>query len=49
MNLRKVRLELEAHEVQQLLAIDLDDDRDRALQFIRKTLVKRIEKALQRH
>ena len=49
MHLRKVRLELEAHEVQQLLAIDLDDDRAGALEFVRKILVKRIEKALQRH
>jgi len=49
MNLRKVRLELEAHEIQQLLTIDLNDDREKALQFIRKTLIKRIGKALRRH
>ena len=49
MNLKKVRLELAAHEVQQLLAIDLDNDDQKALAFIKKTIIKRIEKALQPH
>ncbi len=48
MNLKKIRIELEAAEVQQLIAIALDDDRQQALAFIKHKLVKRIEKALQR-
>jgi len=51
MNLKKVHieLELEADEVQHLLAIGLDDDRDAALAFVKQTLIKKVEKALTPH
>jgi hypothetical protein len=49
MNLKKVILELSISEVQQILAIDLDRDAEKALVFIRKTLAKQVKKVLQPH
>jgi hypothetical protein len=49
MNLRKVQLELDVSEVQQILAIALDEDKEKALEYIKTRLVKQIEKSLQPH
>lgn len=49
MNLKKVRIELYQDEIQQIMAAALDDNKDVALAFVKKTLPKRIEKALQPH
>jgi hypothetical protein len=49
MNLRKVNLQLSETEVQELLAIDMDDDAQRALAFIKEHLAKAVKKCLQPH
>ena len=49
MNLRKVQIELDVSDVQQVLAIALDEDKDKALEYIKARLVKQIEKVLQSH
>ena len=49
MNLRKVQIELDVSDVQQVLAIALDEDREKALEYIKGSLVKQIEKVLQPH
>ena len=49
MNLKKVQIELDVSDVQSVLAIALDEDKDRALEYIKKNLVKKIEKVLQPH
>ncbi|MCG6972069.1 MAG: hypothetical protein LJE66_02870 [Desulfobacterales bacterium] len=49
MNLKKVQIELDVSDVQRVLAIALDEDKDRALEYIKKNLVKKIEKVLQPH
>ena len=49
MNLKKVLLELSVQDVQEILAIDLDGDSQRALAFIRERLAKHVKKALQPH
>lgn len=49
MNLRKVQIELDISDVQQVLAIALDEDKDKALEYIKAHLVKQIEKSLQPH
>ena len=49
MNLRKVNVELSETEVQELLAIDMDDDAQRALAFIKEHLAKEVKKSLQPH
>jgi len=49
MNLRKVQLELDVSEIQQILAIALDEDKEKALEYIKTRLVKQIEKSLQPH
>ena len=49
MNLKKVQLELDISDVQQVLAIALDEDKDKALEYIKARLVKQIEKVLQPH
>ena len=47
MNLKKIRIELDITEIQVLLGIALDDDSEQALTFIKRKLVKRLERALQ--
>ena len=49
MNLKKVQVELDISDVQQVLAIALDEDKDKALAYIKGNLVKQIEKTLQPH
>ena len=49
MNLKKVNVELSESEVQELLAIDMDDDAERALTFIKEHLAKQVKKCLQPH
>jgi hypothetical protein len=49
MNLRKVQIELDISDVQQVLAIALDEDKDKALEYIIGNLVKQIEKSLRSH
>lgn len=51
MNLKRVyiELDLEPADVQHLSAIGLDDDRDAALAFIKKNLIKPLERALTSH
>ena len=49
MNLKKVNVELSESEVQELLAMDMDDDAQRALAFIKEHLAKQVKKCLQPH
>jgi hypothetical protein len=49
MNLKKVQIELDISDVQQVLGIALDEDKDKALEYIKGKLVKKIEKVLQPH
>ena len=49
MNLKRVRIELDPAEIQQVLSIALDDNKEQALAFIKKKLAKQVEKALQPH
>jgi hypothetical protein len=49
MNLRKVQIVLDVSDIQQVLAIVLDEDREKALEYIKGSLVKQIEKSLQPH
>ncbi|MDH4205206.1 MAG: hypothetical protein OEV45_06735 [Desulfobacteraceae bacterium] len=49
MNLKKVQIELNISDVQQVLAIALDEDKEKALEYIKIRLVKQIEKSLQPH
>ena len=49
MNLKKVILELIIPDVQEMLAIDLDGDAEKALAFIREKVAKQVKKALQSH
>ncbi len=49
MNLRKIQIVLDISDVQQVLAIALDEDKDKALEYIKSSLVKQIEKSLQPH
>lgn len=49
MNLKKVQIELNISDVQQILAIALDEDEEKALEYIKIRLVKQIKKSLQPH
>ena len=49
MNLRKVQIELDVSDVQQVLGIAWDEDKEKALEYIKVRLVKQIEKVLQPH
>jgi len=49
MKLKNVQIELNTTEIQQVLAISLDENTADALVFIKNILCKRIEKALQQH
>ena len=49
MNLRKIQIMLAVSDVQQVLVIALDEDKEKALEYIKIRLVKQIEKVLQPH
>ena len=49
MNLKKVYIDLKESEVQEVLAIDMDEDAERALAFVKAHLVKRVKKCLRSH
>lgn len=49
MILKTVQIELSPMEIQQILAIALDEDKEKALEFMKQTLAKRVEKALTPH
>jgi hypothetical protein len=49
MNLKKVNVVFSETQVQELLAIDMDDDAQRALAFIKEHLAKEVKKSLQPH
>jgi hypothetical protein len=49
MKLKNVQIELNTMEIQQILAIAMDENAAEALAFIKENLYKRIEKALQQH
>jgi len=40
MNLKKIQVELDTAEIQKVLAIALDDDKQKALEFIREKLFR---------
>ncbi|MBW2320738.1 MAG: hypothetical protein JRF31_07800 [Deltaproteobacteria bacterium] len=49
MNLRKVQIKLDVSDIQQVLSIALDEDKDKALEYIKGSLAKKVEKILQPH
>ena len=49
MNLKKVQIKLDISDVKQVLDIAIDEDKDGALEYIKKNLVKKIERVLQPH
>ncbi len=49
MNLKKVMIELNASQVQEILRIDMDEDAGAALAFIKETLAKQVKASLQPH
>jgi len=49
MTLKTIQLELSPEEIQRILSISLDDDKEAALEFIKQNLVKRVEKVLAPH
>jgi hypothetical protein len=49
MNLKKVIIELVIADVEEILRIDLDDDREEAITFIKQNLAKRVRESLQPH
>ena len=49
MNLKKVMIELDVSEVQEILRIDMDEDEEEALAFIKENLAKHVKASLQPH
>lgn len=49
MNLKKVIIELDLSQVQDILRIDMDEDPAEALAFIKETLAKQVKASLQPH
>lgn len=49
MNLRKVTIELSISDVQEILRIDIDEDAQGALAFIKENLAKQVKTFLQPH
>ncbi|NDY74591.1 hypothetical protein [Desulfobacter hydrogenophilus] len=49
MNVKKVQIELTTSDVHRVLMIDLDDNAEEALAFIKDTLSGKLKTALQRH
>ncbi|MCA1794017.1 MAG: hypothetical protein ABR534_04560 [Desulfotignum sp.] len=48
MNLKPVQINLGVEDVQTVLTISLDEDKNAALNFIRHRLMKKVEKSLQK-
>lgn len=49
MNLKTVQIEFSPIEIQQILSIALDENKEQALEFMKQILAKRVEKALIPH
>jgi len=49
MNLKTIRVELDTSDIQKVLMIALDDDKEGALDFIKEKLAKQVQKALAPH
>lgn len=49
MTLKKVTIELDVSQVQEVLRIDMDEDEGEALAFIKEKLAKQVKKSLQPH
>jgi hypothetical protein len=49
MNVKKVNIELDIADVQEILAVDLDDDAGRALALVKERLAAKVKKCLQAH
>lgn len=49
MNLKKVIIEIDLSQVQEILRIDLDDDAGEAQSFIKENLAKEVKASLQPH
>jgi len=49
MTLRKVMIELGVPDVEKILSIDMDDDPQQALEFVKDVLAKRVRESLQPH
>jgi hypothetical protein len=49
MNLKKVTIELDVSQVQEVLRIDMDEDAGEALSFIKEKLAKQVKETLQPH
>jgi len=49
MNLRKLMIELDIPDIQEILRIDMDQDPEQALKFIKEVLAKQVKTSLQPH
>lgn len=49
MNLKKVMIELDVSQVQEILRIDMDEDAREALAFIKENLAKQVKASLKPH
>ena len=49
LNLRKVMIELGIPDVEEILRIDMDEDPQQALEFVKEVLAKRVKESLQPH
>lgn len=49
MNLKAIRIEFDPSDIQKVLMIALDDDKEEALSFIKEKLAKRVQKELAPH
>ena len=48
-NLRKLMIELDISDIQEILRIDMDEDPEQALKFIKEVLAKQVKTSLQPH
>jgi hypothetical protein len=49
MNLKDIVIRLDVVDIQKILAIEMDSDREQAIEFIRENLSKKVRKALESH
>lgn len=49
MNLTKVMIELGVPDVEKILSIDMDEDPQQAMEFVKEVLAKRVKESLQPH